>query len=98
MPKIIQSGGFLGTLLGKCTGPSMGVAVPLAKNILAPITTMKSSSAIDGAIQKNFTDKDEIIRVMKSPENLGVLIDRVNETVKNEIKEEGGFLGMLLQL
>ena len=34
--KIIQSGGFLGSLLSKLAGPLMKVAVPLAKNILAP--------------------------------------------------------------
>ena len=33
--KIIQSGGFLGSLLSKLAGSLMKVAVPLAKNILA---------------------------------------------------------------
>ena len=32
--KIIQSGGFLGSLLSTLTGPLMKIAVPLAKNIL----------------------------------------------------------------
>ena len=31
--KIIQSGAFLGSLLGKLAGPLTKVAVPLAKNI-----------------------------------------------------------------
>ena len=35
--KIIQSGGFLGSLLSKLVGPLMKVAVPLAKNVLAPL-------------------------------------------------------------
>ena len=35
--KIIQSGGFLGSLLSKLAGPLMKVAVPLAKTILAPL-------------------------------------------------------------
>ena len=35
--KIIQSGGFLGSLLSKLAGPLIRVAVPLAKNILAPL-------------------------------------------------------------
>ena len=35
--KIIQSGGFLGLLLIKIAGPLMKVAVPFAKNILAPL-------------------------------------------------------------
>ena len=42
-------------------------------------------------------DEDYIIRIIKSLENSGVLIDRVSETVKNETeKQEGGFLGILL--
>ena len=35
--KIIQSGGFLGSLLSKLAGPLMKVAISLAKNILAPL-------------------------------------------------------------
>ena len=35
--KIIQSGGFLGSLLSKLAGPLMKVAIPLAKNVLAPL-------------------------------------------------------------
>ena len=34
--KIIQSGGFLGKLLSKLALPLMKVAMPLAKNVLAP--------------------------------------------------------------
>ena len=40
---------------------------------------------------------DDIIKVMISLENSGVLIDGVSETVKHEIKnQEGGFFGILL--
>ena len=35
LSKMIQSGGFLGNLLGKLAGPLMKVAMPLAKNVLA---------------------------------------------------------------
>ena len=35
--KIIQSGGFLVSLLSKLAGPLMRVAIPLAKNVLAPL-------------------------------------------------------------
>ena len=35
--KIIQSGGFLGSLLSKLAGPLMKVAIPLAKSVLAPL-------------------------------------------------------------
>ena len=35
--KIIQSGGFLGTLLSKLASPLKKIAIPLAKNVLAPM-------------------------------------------------------------
>ena len=35
--KLIQSGGFLGTLLSKLAGPLMKVAMPFAKNVLASL-------------------------------------------------------------
>ena len=50
--KIIQSGGFLGSLLSKLAGPLMKVAIPLAKNVLAPLGTTAAASAIDAGIQK----------------------------------------------
>ena len=50
--KIIQSGGFPGSLLSKIAGPLMKVAVPLAKNILAPLGITPAASAIDAGIQK----------------------------------------------
>ena len=48
--KIIQSGGFLGSLLSKIAGPLMKVAVPLTKNVLAPLGITAAASAIDGGI------------------------------------------------
>ena len=50
--KIIQSGGFWGSLLSKLAGPLMKVAIPLAKNVLAPLGTTAAASAIDAEIQK----------------------------------------------
>ena len=50
--KIIQSGGFLGSLLSKLAGPLMKIAVPLAKNVLAPLGITASASTIDAGIQK----------------------------------------------
>ena len=49
---IIQSGKFLGAFLGKLVGPLMKVGVPLVKKKVAPLATMASASAIDGAIQR----------------------------------------------
>ena len=50
--KLIQSEGFLGKLLSKLAGPLMKVALPLAKNVLAPLGLTAAMSAIDGSIQK----------------------------------------------
>ena len=50
--KIIQSGGFLGSLLSKLAGPLMKVAIPLAKNVLASLGITVAASAIDAGIQK----------------------------------------------
>ena len=50
--RIIQSGGFLGKSLSKLAGPLMKVAMPLAKNVLAPLGLTAAMSAIDGSIQK----------------------------------------------
>ena len=50
--KIIQTGGFLGRLLSKLGGPLMKVALPLAKNVLAPLDLTAAMSAIDGSTQK----------------------------------------------
>ena len=49
---IIQSGGFLGSTLSKLAGPKKKVAVPWAKNILAPLVITAAASATDAGIQK----------------------------------------------
>ena len=50
--KIIQSGGFLGSLLSKIGGPLMKIAIPLAKTVLAPLEITAAASAIDAGIPK----------------------------------------------
>ena len=52
--KIIQSGGFLGSLLIKLAGPLMKIAIPLAKIVLAPLGITAAASAIDAGIQKKY--------------------------------------------
>ena len=109
LSKMIQSGGFLGNLLGKLAGPLMKVAMPLAKNVLAPLGLSASMSAIDGSIKKKMLgsgattliiSNDEmydILKIVKSLENSGVLLKGISETIQNEaIEKRGGFLGMLL--
>ena len=48
--KIIQSGGFLGSLLSKLAGPLMKAVIPLAKNVLAPLGITAVASATDAGI------------------------------------------------
>ena len=106
--KLIQSGGFLGKLLSKLSGPLMKVAMQLAKNVLAPLGLASAMSAIDGSIQKKIhgsgvkliieqEDMKDIMKIIKALENSGILLKGVRKTIKNETKEQrGGFLSMLL--
>ena len=109
LSKMIQSGAFLGNLLGKLAGPSMKVAIPLAKNVLAPLGLSAAMSAVDGSIKKKMLgsgattliissdEVDDILKIVKSLENSGVLLKGVSETIQHEAKEQrGGFLSMLL--
>ena len=52
--KIIQSRGFLGSLLSKLAGPLMKEVLPLAKNVLALLGITAAASAIDAGIQKKY--------------------------------------------
>ena len=56
LSKMIQSGGIPGALLGKLARP---LIILLAKNVPAPLATMASVSAIDGAIKKKNKKKLE---------------------------------------
>ena len=106
--KLIQSGGFLGKLLSKLAGPLMKVAMPLAKNVLAPSGLTAAMPAINGSIQKKIhgpgvkliieqEDMNDIIKIIEALENSGILLKGVTKTIENETKEQrGGFLSMLL--
>ena len=106
--KLIQSGGFLGKLLSKLAGPLMKVAMPLAKNVLAPLGLTAAMSAIDGSMQKKIHDSgvkliieqedmNDIMKIIEALENSGILLKGISKTIKNETKEQRGrFLGMLL--
>ena len=107
--KIIQSRGFLGSLLSKLAGPLMKVAVPLAKNILAPLGITAAASAIDAGIQKKThgsgittliisnEEMNDIMKITQALEDSNILLKGVTNTVKNETKEQkGGFLSILL--
>ena len=105
--KLIQSGKFLGKLLSKLAGPLMKVAMPLAKNVLAPLGLTAAMSAIDGSIKKKIhgsvtviieqEDMNDIMKIIEALENSGILLKGVTKTIENETKEQrAGFLGMLL--
>ena len=114
LSKMIQSGGFLGKLLGPLlkTGlPLMkNVITPLAKSVLIPLGLTAAASAADAGIHKKILvsgnnttliisnkDMDDLIKIVKSLEDSGLLLKGITESVQNEIKEQkGGFLGMLL--
>ena len=102
--KIIHSGG----LLSKLAGPQMKVAVPMAKNILAPLGIIAAGSAIDAGIKKKqgsgtttliVSNKEinDIMKIIQALEDSNILLKWVTKTIKNETKEQkGGYLSMLL--
>ena len=108
--KIIQSGGFLGSLLSKLAGPLMKVAIPLAKkNVLAPLGITAAASAIDAGIQKKthgsgtttliISNKgtNDIMKIVQALRDSNILLKGVTKTIKNETKaQKGGFFSMLL--
>ena len=96
--KITQSGGFLGSLLTKLAVPLMKLAVPLAKDILAPLGITAAASAIDEGIQKKIHGSGTITHNFKRRnEYSNILLKRVTKTIKNKSKEQnGGFISMLL--
>ena len=109
LSKMIQSLGYLGNLLGKLAGPLMKVAMPLAKNVLAPLGISAAMSAIDRSIKKKMLgagtttliisndEMNDILKIVKSLEDSGLLLKGVSETIQHEAKEQrGGFLSMLL--
>ena len=86
--KLIQSVGFLGKLLSKLVGPLMKVAMPLAKNVLAPLGLTAAMSAIDGRIQKKIygsgvkllieqEDMNDIMKIIDALENSGISLKGV---------------------
>ena len=82
---------------------------PLAKNVLLPFGLSTGISAADAAIQKKIygsgstasiisnEEMEDIMKIVKSFEESGLLVKGISEAIKNETKEQkGGFLRMLL--
>ena len=97
--KIRQSGGFSGRLLGPLLKTELlligNVLKLLVKSVLIPLE-LTAASVTDAAIHKNEQINDNI-KIVKPPEESGLLIKGVKETIKNETKKQkGGFLRMSL--
>ena len=87
----------------------MTVAMPLAKNVLAPLGLTAAMSAIDGSIQKKIhgpgakliieqEDMKDITKIIEALQNSRILLKGVNKTIEKETKEQRGvFLSMLLE-
>ena len=84
---------------------------PLAKSVLIPLGLTTAASAADAGIHKKILGSghnnttliisndeiEDIIKIVKSLEDSGLLLKGVTETVQNEVKEQKGeFLSMLL--
>ena len=82
---------------------------PLAKNVLIPLGLTAAASAADAGLHKRILgsgnatlvisnkDTEDLIKIVKSLEDSGLLLKGVTELVQNEVKEQkGGFLSMLL--
>ena len=86
----------------------MKVAIPLAKNVLAPLGITAAASAIDAGIQKKNSsgtttliisneEMNDIMKIVSALEDSSIILKRVTTTIKNKPKEQkGGFLSMLL--
>ena len=107
--KITQSRGFLGLLLRKLAGLLMKAAIPLAKNVLAPLGITAAASAIDAGIQKKMhgsgtttliisnEEMNDIMKIVQALEDSNILLKGVTKTIKSESKEQKtGFLSILL--
>ena len=83
---------------------------PLAKSVLIPLRLTAAASAADAGIHKKIlgsghnttliisnNEMENILKIIQSLENSGILLKGVSETIKDDAKEQrGGFLSMLL--
>ena len=87
----------------------MKVAVPLAKNVLAPLGITAAASALDAGIQKKIhgsgtttliisnEEMNDIMETVQALEDSNILVKRVTKTIEDETKKQkAGFSSMLL--
>ena len=106
--KIIQSGRFLGKILG----PLLKTGLPLLKSGIKPfglLSLTAASSAIYAKVQKKIygsgtatlvissEEMNDIMKIVQALQDSNILLKGVTKTIKNETKEpKGRFLSMLL--
>ena len=87
---MIQPGGFLGRLLGKLlkTGlPLMeNVIKPLAKSALIPFSLTATAGSGPTTLIISKDKVEDIIKIVKSLEDSGLLFKGVSETIQMEAK------------
>ena len=104
LSEMIQSGGFLGRLLGPLlkTGLPLlkNVIKPLAKSVLIPLGLTAVASAADAGIHEKILvsgtttliisndEMKDVIKIVKSLEDSGLLLKGVSETLQNEVREQ----------
>ena len=104
--KIIQSGGYLGRLLGPLlkTGLPLikNVIKPLAKSVLIPLGLTAAASDADAGIQKKILssgtttliisneEMNHILKIVQTLEDSNILWKKITKTIKNETKEQKG--------
>ena len=102
---------LLGPLLKAGLPLIKSVIKPLAKSVLIPLGLTAAASAADAGIHKKILgsghnnnttliisndEMDDILKIVKSLEDSGVLLKGVSKTIQHEAKEQrGGFLSML---
>ena len=83
----------------------MKVAIPLAKNVSAPLGITADASAIDVGIQNSGTttliisneEMNDIMKIVQALEDSNILLKGATKRIRNETKEQKGrFLSMLL--
>ena len=103
-------GKLLGPLLKTGLPLMKNVNTPLAKSVLIPLGLTAAASAADAGIHKKIfgsgghttliisnKDMEDLIKIVKSLQDSGLLLKGVTESVQNEVKEQkGGFLSTLL--
>ena len=87
------------------------VIKPLVKSVLIPLGLTAAASAADAGIHKKILgyghnnttliisndEMGDILKIVKSLEDSGILLKGVSETIQHEAKEQrGGFLSMVL--